>query len=143
MVITRFFSHQVRHLYNVIPYPLQVRLVVSLTTLLVLYTLFNNTSDDLPGTAYVKMVDLWFFFSIFVLFFIIILHVALEYVPTTPLKITKVFPTNGVWGVAPKNPAGSREFVRGPEAVLKITRKYIIPITMLVFNLVYWLVIFN
>ncbi|XP_047496585.1 uncharacterized protein LOC125044171 [Penaeus chinensis] len=122
---------------------LQVRLVVSLTTLLVLYTLFNNTSDTLPTTAYVKMVDLWFFFSIFVLFFIIILHVALEYVPTTPFKITKVFPTNGEWGKAPKNPVASWEFGRSPEAVLKITRKYIIPITMFVFNLVYWLVIFN
>ncbi|XP_071547712.1 uncharacterized protein [Panulirus ornatus] len=57
---------------------LEVRLVVSLTTLLVLYTFFNQTSSSLPQTAYVKMIDVWFFFCTILLFVIIILHVFVE-----------------------------------------------------------------
>ncbi|CAL4074203.1 unnamed protein product, partial [Meganyctiphanes norvegica] len=59
----------------------QVRLVVSLTTLLVLYTLFNQTSASLPKTAYVKMVDVLFFFDITMLFFIILFHVTVDSLP--------------------------------------------------------------
>ncbi|KAG7163887.1 Glutamate-gated chloride channel-like 1 [Homarus americanus] len=57
---------------------LEVRLVVSLTTLLVLYTFFNQTSSSLPQTAYVKMIDVWFFFCTILLFVIIIVHVFVE-----------------------------------------------------------------
>nr|XP_053647206.1 uncharacterized protein LOC128698820 [Cherax quadricarinatus] len=57
---------------------LDVRLVVSLTTLLVLYTFFNQTSTSLPQTAYVKMIDVWFFFCTSLLFVIIVIHVFVE-----------------------------------------------------------------
>ncbi|CAL4120969.1 unnamed protein product, partial [Meganyctiphanes norvegica] len=53
---------------------IQVRLVVSLTTMLVMYTLFSQTAQVLPRTSYVKMVDIWFLFCISILFFIIIFH---------------------------------------------------------------------
>ncbi|CAL4067806.1 unnamed protein product, partial [Meganyctiphanes norvegica] len=57
----------------------QVRLIVSLTTLLVLYTLSTQVSATLPTTAYIKMIDIWFFFCICLLFVIIIFHVFVEY----------------------------------------------------------------
>nr|XP_053643778.1 gamma-aminobutyric acid receptor subunit beta-like [Cherax quadricarinatus] len=57
---------------------LDVRLGVSLTTLLVLYTFFNQTSSSLPQTAYVKMIDVWFFFCTLLLFVIIMVHVIVE-----------------------------------------------------------------
>ncbi|CAL4147923.1 unnamed protein product, partial [Meganyctiphanes norvegica] len=57
----------------------QVRLIVALTTLLVLYTLSVQTSSTLPTTAYIKMIDIWFFFCISLLFVIILLHVFIEY----------------------------------------------------------------
>ncbi|CAL4142636.1 unnamed protein product, partial [Meganyctiphanes norvegica] len=58
----------------------QVRLIVSLTTLLVMYTLFSNTIQILPKTSYVKMVDVWFLFCISILFFIIIFHYTTSYI---------------------------------------------------------------
>ncbi|CAL4106943.1 unnamed protein product, partial [Meganyctiphanes norvegica] len=50
----------------------QDRLTVSLSSLLVLYTLFNQTSSILPKTSYVTMVDFWFLFCISMLFGVII-----------------------------------------------------------------------
>ncbi|KAK3855210.1 hypothetical protein Pcinc_038370 [Petrolisthes cinctipes] len=60
---------------------LQARLVLSLTTKLVLYTLFSQASSSLPSTAYVKLIDIWFFFCICTLFFIILVHVVVEHLP--------------------------------------------------------------
>lgn len=54
---------------------------MSLTTLLVLYTLFSQTSSSLPKTSYIKMIDIWFFLDIAILFVIIILHIIIERVP--------------------------------------------------------------
>lgn len=54
---------------------------MSLTTLLVLYTLFNQVSQALPDTAYIKMVDVWFFFCIFLIFFLIVVHILAENLP--------------------------------------------------------------
>ncbi|KAK4314734.1 hypothetical protein Pmani_013987 [Petrolisthes manimaculis] len=56
----------------------QVRVIVSLTTLLVLYTLFSQTSSSLPNTSYVKMIDVWFFVCICILFIIILFHIYIE-----------------------------------------------------------------
>ncbi|XP_068211705.1 glutamate-gated chloride channel alpha-like [Palaemon carinicauda] len=57
---------------------LQVRAIMTQTTLLVLYTLFNQVSSNLPDTAYIKMVDVWFFFCIFLIFSVIVLHIMVE-----------------------------------------------------------------
>lgn len=54
---------------------------MTLTTLLVLYTLFNQVSAALPDTAYIKMVDMWFFFCISVIFSIIVVHLLTECLP--------------------------------------------------------------
>ncbi|XP_076058502.1 uncharacterized protein LOC143035517 [Oratosquilla oratoria] len=57
------------------------RVMVSLTTLLVFYTLFNQVSSVLPSTAYIKVIDLWFFMCMSLLFFIIITHVVVDNLP--------------------------------------------------------------
>ncbi|XP_050732627.1 uncharacterized protein LOC127006593 isoform X2 [Eriocheir sinensis] len=59
----------------------QVRSIMSLTTMLVMYTLFSQVSNDLPDTAYIKMLDTWFFFCIFLILSIIFLHVTVEHLP--------------------------------------------------------------
>jgi hypothetical protein len=33
--------------------------MVALTSMLVMYTLFQSVSDDLPQTPYLKMIDIW------------------------------------------------------------------------------------
>ncbi|XP_047498550.1 acetylcholine-gated chloride channel subunit acc-1-like [Penaeus chinensis] len=53
--------------------------MVSLTTLLVLMTLFSQVSDSLPKTSYFKLVDIWFFTSILFTFIIIVCHTVVEY----------------------------------------------------------------
>lgn len=51
---------------------------MTLTTLLVLYTMFNQVSSALPDTAYIKMIDMWFFFCISLIFSVIIIHITVE-----------------------------------------------------------------
>lgn len=60
-------------------YDFQNRIMVSLTSLLVLMTLFSQVADTLPRTSYFKLVDIWFFFSIIYTFLIIMLHTLVEY----------------------------------------------------------------
>ncbi|XP_042873006.1 acetylcholine-gated chloride channel subunit acc-1-like [Penaeus japonicus] len=57
----------------------QNRIMVSLTALLVLSTLFAQISDSLPKTSYFKLIDIWFFGSILFSFVIIIIHTLVEY----------------------------------------------------------------
>ena len=52
---------------------------MTLTTMLVMYTLFSQVSSGLPDTAYIKMLDMWFFFCIFLILSIIVLHVTVEH----------------------------------------------------------------
>ena len=56
----------------------QNRIMVSLTSLLVLSTLFSQVSSNLPKTSYLKLVDIWFIISIFYCFSIILTHVLVE-----------------------------------------------------------------
>ncbi|XP_047487909.1 acetylcholine-gated chloride channel subunit acc-1-like [Penaeus chinensis] len=57
----------------------QNRIMVSLTALLVLSTLFAQISDNLPKTSYFKLIDIWFFGSILFSFVIIIIHTLVEF----------------------------------------------------------------
>ncbi|XP_063614918.1 gamma-aminobutyric acid receptor subunit pi-like [Penaeus indicus] len=49
---------------------------MSLTTLLVLISLYTETSSSLPSTAYLKHIDIWFVFNICFLTLIIGIHLA-------------------------------------------------------------------
>lgn len=57
----------------------QNRIMVSLTALLVLSTLFSQVSNSLPKTSYFKLVDVWFFSSILFAFLTIMTHTLVEY----------------------------------------------------------------
>ncbi|XP_018022095.2 glycine receptor subunit alpha-2-like [Hyalella azteca] len=54
------------------------RVMTALTTLLVMATLFSQTSAALPKTSYFKMVDVWLLFCIFTTFIVIVFHVLVE-----------------------------------------------------------------
>lgn len=56
---------------------INARAIMSLTSLLVLFTLFANFSSTLPKTAEVKLIDLWFFSIIVILFFNILIHIVI------------------------------------------------------------------
>ncbi|MCL4130380.1 UNVERIFIED_CONTAM: hypothetical protein GTU68_051643 [Idotea baltica] len=55
------------------------RIVVALTALLVLSSLFTQTSNSLPKTSYFKLVDVWLFFSTVIIFIVVLFHTLAEY----------------------------------------------------------------
>ncbi|XP_068246671.1 uncharacterized protein [Palaemon carinicauda] len=57
----------------------QNRIMVSLTALLVLTTLFAQIANNLPKTSYFKLIDIWFFGSIVFAFVTILIHTAVEF----------------------------------------------------------------
>ncbi|KAG0726035.1 hypothetical protein GWK47_037392 [Chionoecetes opilio] len=58
---------------------------MSLTTLLVFISLYTESSNSLPTTAYLKYIDVWFVFSITYLSVIIIVHLAtFSHCPPSP-----------------------------------------------------------
>lgn len=114
---------------------LNVRAVMSLTTLLVLYTLATNTSRLLPATATVKLVDIWFLFIIIILFFNIMIHIfvtegelrSLFRIANIPSRIVKVEPP-------PINVRTSNTIM-----FLRIYRVLLLPVIVLLFNIVFWI----
>ena len=56
----------------------EATIMVSLTSMLVMYTLFQSHTDSLPQTAYIKMIDVWFLHGLVVPFLVFILEVATE-----------------------------------------------------------------
>ncbi|KAL7634846.1 UNVERIFIED_CONTAM: hypothetical protein RMT77_015223 [Armadillidium vulgare] len=56
------------------------RVMVSLTVLLVIATLFTQTTASSPTTSYLKLLDVWFFSCILINFIIIILLVSINFV---------------------------------------------------------------
>ncbi|XP_037794254.1 glutamate-gated chloride channel alpha-like [Penaeus monodon] len=108
---------------------LQVRLTVSLTTLLVLYTLSNQISKSLPPTSYIKLIDCWFFYCLFLLFLVIIFHVFIERLEET--STSKVIPLCGK-----SNDPKTRPNMCKTERVLNIVRLFVVPILIIGFNVV-------
>ena len=56
----------------------EATIMVSLTSMLVMYTLFQSHTDSLPQTAYIKLIDIWFLHGLVVPFFVFVLEVATE-----------------------------------------------------------------
>ena len=59
----------------------EATIMVSLTTMLVMQTLQQSISEDLPKTAYIKMVDLWLIFGLIVPFVVFLVLVVVELIP--------------------------------------------------------------
>ena len=68
---TLFFSKE--HFKTSIP--------VSITAMLVMYTLNNSIASKLPQTSTIKFMDIWIIFGLFLNFVIILLLVLIEHLP--------------------------------------------------------------
>ncbi|XP_037793866.1 glutamate-gated chloride channel-like [Penaeus monodon] len=64
-----------------------LRVMMAITTLLVLYALYQQISDGLPRTSYTKAVDVWCFFAITFIFSQVIFHVAIDVEITWPRRM--------------------------------------------------------
>ena len=95
---------------------LQDRIMVSLTSLLVLASLLSQTSGTLPKTSYFKMVDIWLFSCIVTIFLIILFHTATAYFSREEINFfNKEIPSKILhWG------------------------KLVLPILLTIFNSIYW-----
>ncbi|XP_063878909.1 glycine receptor subunit alpha-3-like [Scylla paramamosain] len=141
---------------------LQARLIVSLTTKLVLYTLFNQASSTLPITAYIKLIDIWFFFCICTLLSIILVHVLVEHLPEEAGqggKVVQIPPSaaavrivNAVGGAEGGKKDNLNFSLRTHRAgiwcltadrALKIMRYCIVPIATTIFLAFYWIAIMD
>ncbi|XP_047487901.1 uncharacterized protein LOC125038469 [Penaeus chinensis] len=112
-------------------------MAVSLTTLLVLYTLYGNASEALPATAYVKMIDVWFFFCIFLLFFVIVVHVIAEHL-VNMAGVTLDYPLS-----VRRNKMSARPSSPVADRIIIMARTYLIPMVIILFNCIYWGIIFG
>ena len=54
-------------------------ITVNLTVMLVLTTMFINVSNNLPTTAYVKMIDIWLIFNLLIPFVEVLCHTYIDY----------------------------------------------------------------
>ncbi|XP_076040899.1 uncharacterized protein LOC143025310 [Oratosquilla oratoria] len=124
------------------PALLQVRLVVTLTVQLVMYTLFSQVSSSLPTTASLKMIDLWFFFCIFVPFFIIVIHIFSEFGgqeegPQGSSNSKGLHPRVG-WVERTRKQEGKKWTQK---AIMHFTRVIALPLGCIVFSLLFWITI--
>ncbi|XP_047739476.1 gamma-aminobutyric acid receptor subunit beta-1 [Hyalella azteca] len=113
---------------------LQVRLPVALTTMLVLYTLFNQVSTTLPTTAYIKMIDIWFLTIISLIFVMSITHVVVDWMKFRAFKdnVAKVSVRLNT----------KVELETNAEKGLRITRCAIVPLIFLSLNVGFWAAFF-
>jgi len=54
---------------------------VTLTTMLVMYTLYQSVSIELPPTAFIKMIDIWLIFGLIMPFSVFFLLVMIDHLP--------------------------------------------------------------
>jgi hypothetical protein len=102
---------------------------LSLTIMLVMYTLYQSILDSLPKTAYLKLIDIWLIFCLVLPFFIFLIQIISELKkPTQPKK--------------PKNQL-EQNWVRtdpGSEIDVRQLMQYLIPILTTVCVLAYFIV---
>ena len=56
---------------------------VTLTTMLVMYTLYQSVSVALPPTSFIKMIDIWLIFGLVMPFSVFFLLVMIDHLPST------------------------------------------------------------
>ena len=98
----------------------QVRAIVSLTSLLVLITLNNQVSTQLPKTSYFKMIDVWLFGAMGFIFSIIVLQTVIDFFYEPKLE----------------KQAWSKGTIHWSEKIMKLCR-VILPFILIVFILIY------
>ncbi|XP_071540839.1 uncharacterized protein [Panulirus ornatus] len=133
------------------PHIFEVRVMTTLTSLLVMATLFTQVSASLPKTSYFKMVDVWLLFCIVMSFLIIISHVFIDNsledaksgvaASSTP-ALTKVLPLYPGSSTPSISHTGYASINNTTKRLINISRFCFIVLVIL-FNLIYWSYIFG
>ena len=92
---------------------------VAVTTMLVMYTLYQAVSHKLPPTSYIKMIDVWLIFGLILPFCVFFLLVLIDHLPKSrPDELTL-----------------SR--IPSIRSVLVTIAHFVLPLTILIFTLSY------
>jgi len=115
------------------------KIMVVLTAMLVLYTLYQSISLNLPSTSYLKMVDIWLLFGLAMLSIVFVLEVAMEILHSDHDNhiIGNIFPTQE------KNSKLSKTQIWRKKLKTKLKRfiNVSVPVITLLFSGIYVLVI--
>ena len=104
----------------------EVTIMVALTSMLVVYTLHQSISANLPQTSYMKMIDIWLVSGLIVPFLIIAILVIMDYMIQRESKeVTEIRnEEKGCWN--------SEMFLKSMQIIL--------PLTLGMFCIIYWLI---
>ena len=108
----------------------EANIMVHLTAMLVMYTLFQATSISLPQTAYVKLIDIWLLYGLTLPFLGFILSCLEEIYkePASPVTVTKVKPVGLLESDKTRN---------GKQARVQKLGRVVLPITTVIFIFFY------
>ena len=88
---------------------------ISVTVMLVIYTLYQSVSNKVTPTAYIKFIDVWLIFGLVLPFVVFFLLVSIDHLPSAPAASTKALQ---LWRV---------------RRVLSIFARIVLPLIILVF----------
>ena len=104
----------------------EVTIMVALTSMLVIYTLHQSISANLPQTSYMKMIDIWLVSGLVIPFLIIAILVIMDYMIVRENKeVTEI-------GNEGKECWNSDMFLK--------TMQIILPLTVGMFCILYWII---
>ena len=106
----------------------EATIMVALTTMLVIYTLHQSISANLPQTSYIKMIDIWLFTGLITPFVIITILVIMDYLIIRETNQVTDMRTKGKC----KNKWNASTFLKCMQIIL--------PITTGIFTIVYWII---
>ena len=106
----------------------EATIMVALTAMLVIYTLHQSISANLPQTSYIKMIDIWLFTGLITPFVIITILVIMDYLIIRETNQVTDMRTKGKC----KNKWNASTFLKCMQIIL--------PITTGIFTIVYWII---
>ena len=105
----------------------EATIMVALTSMLVIYTLHQSISSNLPQTSYMKMIDIWLFSGLIVPFIIICILVVLDH-----LKLKESNEVIDLKKEGKKTKWNSKMFLK--------TMQIVLPSTTCILCLIYWII---
>ena len=115
-------------------------IMVSLTSMLVMYTLYQSIAASLPQTAYLKMIDIWLLFGLMTPFVVFLFEVFFQLLKQ---RLESGSTENSVKVLNSRFLPPSARFVRseGPRiSAFKTGCKFCVPVVSLAFVVIYWMI---
>ena len=106
----------------------EANIMVHLTAMLVMYTLFQATSISLPQTAYVKLIDIWLLYGLTLPFLGFILSCLEEIYKEPVATLTKVKPVGLLESDKTRN---------SKQAIVQKLGRFVLPVTTVIFIFFY------